>query len=175
MASFPQAIEKSNDLFNSTEHGQVTDEQAHDQAVQLLSNVEEARGFFVALLTGQSAIADAPPRWLIEAMREQINVVAELLAKNLVMSTATKLIHERKGDAAAAAGSQTVATRTAGIIKKLEAPGLQSALTQLSSAVDDRLGEKDSPDSSWDAFLRKWGYDLEQLQAMKVALADCRS
>jgi hypothetical protein len=178
MAGFAQAIEKCGELLQSVEQGSMTKEQAGVEVSQLLSSMEEARGFFVALLTGTSDIADQPPDWLIDAFSARAEIVAELLAKNLAMSTATHLAHARKGDAAAATGSATVASRTHLIVERFDREPMHKALRGLGEAVDNRLSGDGTAgaagDSPWDAFLARWSYDQEQLQAIKAALQSCK-
>jgi len=125
---------------------------------QLLASPAGARGFFVIFLGGDYDLTDPALR---EILAQAPAPVAQLLVKNLVMSTAMILTHQRRGDAQGAEGSQWVQGRSAQLLAHLpqameHIQGMREALT---------LGT--GPQA---AFLIKWGYDAEQKEAMLNAL-----
>jgi hypothetical protein len=141
--------------------------------------MDGARGFFVALLTGTSPIADEPPDWLIAAFFDREETAAELLVKNLAMSSATALSHRRSQDARAEEGSQLVARRSAHAIERFRSPVVKQYLGDLLAAVENRQSERTTASeagaavSLFHTFLSRWSYDSEQLQAIKSALLAC--
>jgi hypothetical protein len=85
--------------------------------------------------------------------------VAELLVKNVAMSSAMAITHHRSGDEKAAQGSERVRSRTIHLIKQVELPQVRKlALALRESAV---TGE-----GSYKLFLQRWGYDAEQRQVI---------
>jgi hypothetical protein len=170
---FPQAIEEATRLLELVESKGISEAAAREQAVKLLDTVEEARGFFVALLTGRSCLADEPSGWLLDALKERSEMADELLVKNLAMSSATRLTHTRKNDMEAAAGSALVASRSAKLIKTLRSQSLKAVLEELVQAVEAKLeesnshGRDDASTNRFIAFLSRWSYDREQLETIK--------
>jgi len=122
------------------------------------------RAFWVSLLTGDSPWADDPPPALVDLVAAGPAILSELLVKNLAMSTAMALTHERQGSTDGAAGSQQVQRRSLRWLAALREPKLQARLAQLQAAA---LGETNADTD----FLRKWGYDDEQRAAIAQVLA----
>ncbi|GBO54474.1 hypothetical protein APA_2421 [Pseudanabaena sp. lw0831] len=141
------------------------------EASQLKSEVEAlvktsngARGFFVSFLTGTWELADNPSPAIIQALQAEPIAIAELLVKNLAMSTAMALTHQRNGKTEQAHDSELVAKRTAMLIKKVDLPEVRTISAQmLNSAI--------SNDGEYADFFQKWGYDAEQKQAISNVLS----
>lgn len=128
---------------------------------ELVQTANGARGFFVALLTGESELADHPNVAIIRGLQSHPHAIAELLVKNLVMSTAMAITHQRAGNLEQVQGSNRVAKRTAFLIEKVDLTEVRIIAAQMqTSAVSDK-GE-------YVAFLEKWGYDAEQKQAIAI-------
>jgi hypothetical protein len=108
------------------------------EAAQLKSEVEAlvktsngARGFFVSFLTGEWELADNPSEAIIQALQAEPNAIAELLVKNLVMSTAMAITHQRNGDSEQARDSERVARRTALLIEKVDLQEVSAIAVQM--------------------------------------------
>ena len=74
--------------------GELSDEVLADKIGNLLTNKESARGFFVISLSSNSPLMDRLPEALVFQLREAGEIVVELAAKNLVMSTAMAIHQE---------------------------------------------------------------------------------
>lgn len=130
---------------------------------QLVASRDGARGFFVTYLTSEEPWADQPAPALIAALRSQPTYVEDLMVRNLAMSTAMVLTHERNTDPAMAAQSQRVSRRSAEHLRQLESPSLRQLLLDLQQSLTD--------EGSFSDFLDRWGYDTEQRAAMAAAIA----
>jgi len=152
--SFEEAISDARTLLQCIKAGLPPDH-AVGEIQGMLSEEVSARGFFVALLTSEGAVADAPPPYLVEALRSAPEVAHTLLAKNLVMSTATKLVHQRNEDIAAAEGSSQVAERTKNLLKAMKSEAANAQLREMMTALSEGTG-------SLAKFAARMNYDEEQ-------------
>jgi hypothetical protein len=141
------------------------------EASQLKSEVETlvktsngARGFFVSFLTGTWELADNPSPAIIQALQAEPTAIAELLVKNLAMSTAMAITHRRNGNAEQAHDSDRVAQRTALLIERVDLPEVRAIAAQMLDSAISNNGE-------YSAFFEKWGYDAEQKQAIANVLS----
>jgi hypothetical protein len=103
---------------------------------------------------------DRLPDPVVLALRQAGEGVVDLMARNLAMSTAMGLHHQRSGDAQQQAGSERVQLRSTELLRLLEPVSVKARLETLLDATAGR-GEDV-------AFLDRWGYDAEQ----KVAIAE---
>ncbi len=160
--SFPQAIALAEEILALPT---TPDDAVQKRAIAaLLQTSNGARGFFVSFLTGESPLADAPTAGIIRALRSAPAMVADLMAKNLAMSTAMQLTHQANGDPEQAAGSARVQARSRTLIAALQLPALQTELQQLLDSATTNTGE-------YQEFLARWGYDAEQRQAIQQVVA----
>ncbi len=159
--SFEQAIALTQDLLACESPAEAWLESAVSALVQ---SENGARGFFVTFLTGDYPLADQPTAAILQGLKSSPEQVADLLTKNLAMSTAMELAHCRNHDLELAAGSATVQRRSQQLIQLLQLPALQTSLQQLQTSVTSTEGE-------YQSFLNRWGYDAEQRQAIQQAIA----
>jgi hypothetical protein len=159
--SFEQAIALTQDLLAC----ESPDAAWLESAVGALVQTENgARGFFVTFLTGDYPLADQPTAAILQGLQSSPAQVADLLAKNLAMSTAMEIAHRRNQDLELAAGSAKVQRRSLLLIQLLQLPALQVSLEQLLASVTSDGGE-------YQSFLNRWGYDAEQRQAIQAAIS----
>jgi hypothetical protein len=154
--TFPGAIALTQEILNLQDPGPEVLESAISALVKTANG---ARGFFVAFLSGDSTMADAPPEAIVRALRQSPELVADLMAKNLAMSTAMVLTHEASQNAEQAAGSARTSARSQQLIRRLALPNLQQNLEALLFSATQGGGE-------YQEFLDRWGYDLAQRQAI---------
>ena len=138
--------------------------QLQSEITNLVKTSNGARGFFVCFLTGEWEFADNPSPAIIQALQAKPEAIAELLVKNLAMSTAMAITHRRNGRPEQADDSDRVAKRTALLIEKVDLPEVRVITTQMLNSATTNTGE-------YAAFLEKWGYDDEQKQAIANALS----
>ena len=162
--SFPEAISSTQELITKISQNQLSEAEIENAIANLVQTQAGARGFFVAYLTGDSSLADNPTEGVIKALRSSPKIVSDLLVKNVAMSAAMKLTHLRNQDQAAAAGSQTVNTRTLNLIQKLN----MSEVTQEARKLDSTIIKGEG---SYRGFLSRWGYDQEQQDKIKEVIS----
>lgn len=129
----------------------------------LVASENGARGFFVTYLTYEGPFADHPTSSVLQALRSSPLIVADLLVKNLAMSTAMAIEHRRNQNETLAQSSDRVRSRSFHLIQQLNLPELQ----QRSQVLLETLVKGTGPDRK---FLERWGYDPEQRQAIQSVL-----
>ena len=160
--SFQQAMEITAQWLNLWEAGELSDEVLADRVAELVASRDGARGFFVVSLAGDCPLMDRLPDPVVFALRQAGDGVVDLSARNLAMSTAMALHHERNADAAQQAGSERVQSRCTELLRVLEPEAVKGRLETLLEATEGR-GEDV-------AFLKRWGYDAGQTAAIAEAV-----
>lgn len=155
--SFEQAIAETELLLNRSD---LSEQQLSEELASLITSETGARGFFVTFLTGEWTLADQPSDGIIQLMRDFPQPSAELLIKNLVMSTAMAITHRRNNQPEYAKGSDRVQQRSFQLIQKVNSPELRSVVAAMT-------------DGEYENFFQKWGYDQEQRLAIGEQLRAC--
>lgn len=163
--SFPQAIATTQSLINQMAIGELSEEEITKQIAILVNNKQGARGFFVAYLTTELPFADNPSSGVINALKSAPDLVGELLVKNVAMSTAMVVAHQRHHDEANAQSSKRVSQRSINLIKQLNLDSIIAELNKLKATLATGEG-------SYQEFLQKWGYDREQKEIIAQAIAE---
>ena len=160
--TFQQAMEITAQWLALWENGELSDEVFGDRISELVASRDGARGFFVVSLAGDCPLMDRLPDPVVFALRQAGDGVVDLSARNLAMSTAMALHHERNADAAQQAGSERVQSRCTELLRVLEPEAVKGRLETLLEATEGR-GEDV-------AFLKRWGYDAGQTAAIAEAV-----
>jgi hypothetical protein len=168
--SFPQAMEIAAQWLGLWESGELSDEVLADRVAELVASRDGARGFFVVSLTGEIPLMDRLPEPLVAALRQAGEGVVDLTARNLAMSTAMTLHHRRSGDRERQAGSERVQLRSTELLRQLEPVAVKRRLEPLLAAASAWATATEGTAAKDRAFLDKWGYDLEQRQAIVAAI-----
>lgn len=156
MASFEGALSESEELLLLLSQSKDAPTSVQVSKLDsLLSTTASCRGFFVVLLTGDSKLAEEAPSFLLDAIRKS-SIAHELLVKNLVMSSATRLVHLRRHDVANAEGSAVVSARSSTLIKSLAMPELQNCMREMISSLKTKQGR-------YADFVARCSYDDEQI------------
>ncbi len=163
--SFPDAIAFTQSLMEKITDGKLDEKEIQKQVTSLISSSNGARGFFVAYLTGDSALADNPSSGVIQALQNSSNLVSELLVKNVAMSAAMAVTHRRNQDETAALGSDRVNRRTINLIQQLDIDRLNQELVALKTSVTSETGD-------YQEFLKRWGYDEEQKKVINQVVSN---
>lgn len=147
---------------------------------QFLLRPETVRAFFVAWLSDDWSLDNKPSERIFEILRNKesnvAEVLAEILVKNLTMSSAMILRHRQDGKDDLAKGSLDVRERTSMVIERLgKYPNsalsscLKSKSTELLAAIEStRLA--DGKTMPFTDFLARWNYDGKQLDAVEDSL-----
>jgi hypothetical protein len=161
--SFEEAIALTQTLLARLDQTQITDAEVESFITALVNSETGARGFFVTYLTGETSPADRPTEAVIQALQTSPDIVSDLLVKNLAMSTAMAIAHRRQQHETMAQGSDRVRSRTTSLIQRLQLPAITQKLQSLLTTV--RTGE-----GEYHSFLSRWGYDVEQKEAIATTV-----
>jgi hypothetical protein len=161
--TFEEAITLTQSLLSQIATGELSQQAAGDAIAQLVKTENGARGFFVTYLTSEGTLADNPSPEVIQALQSSPDTVAELLVKNLAMSSAMAVTHRRNGDEQNAQGSNRVRSRTTHLIEQVELPQIRKLALALRESAVTGAG-------TYKTFLHTWGYDAEQRQVICQAL-----
>lgn len=161
--SFEQAIDLSQSLITAMAQGELTEAEIVDLLTELVKSENGARGFFVTYLSDDQPLADQPSDAVVQALRTSPEIVAELMAKNLAMSTAMAISHRRNDREDMAQGSDRVRSRSIHLIQLLQLPTLSQKLQQLHESIATGIG-------TYQTFLDRWNYDAEQRQAIRTVI-----
>lgn len=161
--TFQQAMEITAQWLALWENGELSDEVLADRVAELVASRDGGRGFFVVSLAGECPLMDRLPEPLAMQLRAAGAGVVDLTARNLAMSTAMALHHQRQADLGQQAGSERVQARCTELLRLLEPDAVKQRLETLLAAASK--GEGDDV-----AFLDRWGYDAEQRQAIAAAI-----
>jgi hypothetical protein len=161
---FDAAIELTQSFLTQLNKNELTSSQILDFVSALIQTANGARGFFVTYLTAKDPICDEPQPEIIAAITAHPSIAADLLVKNIAMSTAQQLYHQRRNDSEMMSSSATVAARTTKIIQQLNLPQIQDMCQELISTIQTGAG-------SYTEFLTRWGYDDEQKQSIEQTVA----
>ena len=161
--TFEAGMQLTQTLLGHMEAGDWSETDVHATIAQLVRTMNGARGFFVTYLTDDRPLSDHPSDAVIQALQSAPDIVASLLVKNLAMSTAMVLTHQRQHNLELAQNSDRVARRTATLIQRLQSPAVQTEAQHLQDSLKTDAGE-------YATFLKRWGYDPEQKQAIQTVL-----
>jgi hypothetical protein len=156
---FDEAIDLTQTFLTQLKKNELTSSQILDFVSELVQTANGARGFFVTYLTARDPICDRAQPEIIAALQAYPEIAADLLVKNIAMSTAQQLYHQRRNDSEMATSSAIVATRTTKIIKQLNLLQIQDMCRELVNTIETGTG-------SYTEFLTRWGYDDEQKQSI---------
>jgi hypothetical protein len=158
--TFEQAISLTQSLMAQMQQQQLSETDLEAIIFALVSSENGARGFFVTYLTDDRPLADQPSDAVIRALQSSPEIVAELLVKNLAMSSAMAIAHRRNQKEEMAQGSDRVEARTAKLIEQLKLPQVAEKAQKLKESAETGTGE-------YQAFLERWGYDAEQRKVIQ--------
>ena len=118
--TFPQAMERAAQGLALWEGGELSDEVLADRVAHLVNSRDGARGFFVVSLSSDSSLMDRLPEPLVLQLRAAGEGVVDLTVRNLAMSTAMGLHHQRSGDSAQQVRSERVRDRSTELLRQLD-------------------------------------------------------
>ena len=166
--SFEQAMEITVQWLALWDSGELSDEVLADRVGELVASRDGTRGFFVVALTVDGPLMDRLPEPLVAQLRAAGAGVVDLTARNLVMSTAMRLFHQRSGDVNQQNGSKRVQTRSRELLRQLDSQAVKCRLESLLAAA--KAKPEDAAKMSDGKFMDRFGYDLEQRQAIAEAI-----
>ncbi|MFM7312026.1 MAG: hypothetical protein ACKO0M_02475 [Cyanobium sp.] len=172
--TFQQAMEITAQWLALWGSGELSEEVLADRVGALVASRDGARGFFVVALAGDSPLLDRLPEVLLLQLRCAGELVVDLTARNLAMSTAMAEAHGRSGDDAQRAGSLRVQARATELLRHLEPETVRQRLEPLLAAArgtgDISLDGAETAIADDQAFLERWGYDAGQRALIAEAI-----
>lgn len=161
--TFEEAIATTQALLEQMAQGNLSEADIEAAIATLVSTENGARGFFVTYSTDDRELADHPSPAVYRALQSSPDIVAELLVKNLAMSSAMAVTHRRNDNEVMAQGADRVRSRMMRLIDQLELPQILERAQKLHETTATGVGE-------YRAFLERWNYDAEQRQVIQEAL-----
>lgn len=155
--SFEDAIALTQEFIEQIDD--LSEEQKEKIVSALVASENGARGFFVTFLTSDNPEVERESSGIINGLKTSPEIVSELLVKNVAMSTAMKLTHQRNQQEEMAQQSQRVTKRSLNLIKQL-------SLTQVEAKIRDLKTTINRGEGVYEQFLTRWQYDTEQQQAI---------
>ncbi len=149
-------------LCQAWDAGEVSDEVLADKVGNLITSRDGARGFFVITLSVDCPLLDRLPDPLMIKLRSGGEKIVDLTVRNLAMSSAMALQHERESNHQLQATSERISIRCLEILRFLEPRLVKIRLEKM------LCGLKGTGEDV--AFLKRWGYDKEQKKAIALSI-----
>ena len=162
-ASFTQAINISAEWCKEWEEDLLSEEILADRVAELIKTKIGLRGFFAYALSDKECfLLDKLPFSLIFKLNEGGEAVVEIVVKNLIMSSAQIIIHQRENNNEYEITSEKISDRCKSILRLLE--------TKLvTKTVNNVLKNLDNMGNSFDNSTK---YDSEQKEFIKKQILD---
>ena len=159
--TFKEAMQATMIWCKSWENNEISDEVISDRIGELIETIDGARGFFVVSLSIDCPLMDRLPDALIFQLRSSGEVVIDLTVKNLAMSSAMEITHQENNNPQKIQ-SERIKVRSIELLKQLDSTMVKKRLEVLLEATKGK-GEDLK-------FLRKWGYNNQQINAISESI-----
>ncbi len=160
--TFEQAINFSSRWCDAWEAGELSDEVIADRIAELVRSKNGARGFFAYSLAGDCPIIDRLPDALLIQLRATGESIVDLTVRNLAMSTAMAVKHEKDSNFDQKHGSERIIVRCTELLRMLEPSLVKKSLEELLEGIN---GE-----GSYLEFLNRWEFNTEQKKAIEKSI-----
>ena len=162
-ASFTQAINISAQWCKEWGEDLLSEEVLADRIAELIKSKNGLRGFFAYALSDKDCfLLDKLPFSLIFKLNEGGVAVVEIVVKNLIMSTAQIIIHQRDNNNEYEIGSEMISDRCKAILRLLETKLVTKTINQVLKDIDN-MGN---------SFNNSIKYDSEQKEFIKKQILD---
>ena len=162
-ASFTQAINISAKWCNEWEEDLLSEEVLADRIAELIKTKNGLRGFFAYSLSDKDCLLlDKLPFSLIYKLNEGGDPIVEIVVKNLIMSSAQIIIHQRDNNHEYEITSEIISDRCKAILRLLETKLVTKTVNQVIENLDN-MG------NSFDNSIK---YDNEQKEFIKKQILD---
>ena len=161
--SFTQAINISAQWCKEWEQELLSEEVLADRVAELIKTKNGMRGFFAYALSDQDCyLLDKLPFSVVFKLQEGGNDVVEIVVKNLIMSSAQIVIHDREKNFEYKSNSENISERCKNILRTLETKLVANAINQIIKNLDN-LGN---------SFDNSKKYDDQQKEFIKLQIYD---
>ena len=162
-ASFTQAINISAQWCKEWGEDLLSEEVLADRIAELIKTKNGIRGFFAYALSDKDCLLlDKLPFSLIFKLNEGGEAVVEIVVKNLIMSTAQIIIHQRNNNHEYEITSEIISNRCKDILRLLETKLVTKTINKV-------LRDLDNMGNSFDNSIK---YDSEQKEFIKKQILD---
>ncbi len=136
--SFIQSINITKDWCKDWEDNLLSDEVLADRIKELIKTKRGTRGFFAyALSDDRCTLLDKLPSSLIFILRERGEHIVEITIKNLFMSSAQILNHQKDKNFEYAAISNIISDRCINLLKELDTKLVTNQINHMLSEIDN--------------------------------------
>ena len=162
-ASFMQAINISAQWCKEWGEDLLSEEVLADRIAELTKTKTGLRGFFAYALSDKDCfLLDKLPFSIIIKLIERGEEVVEIVIKNLIMSSAQIIVHERDNNFEYKLISENISERCKGILQVLETKSVTKAINEIIKDLNN-LGN---------SFDNSTTYDLQQKEFIKKQIFD---
>ena len=162
-ASFTQAINISAKWCKEWGEDLLSEEVLADRIAELIKTKKGLRGFFAYALSDKDCLLlDKLPFSLIFKLNEGGDAVVEIVVKNLIMSSAQIIIHQRDNNKEYEIASEIISDRCKAILRLLETKLVTKNINQV-------IKDLDNMGNSFDNSIK---YDSEQKEFIKKQILD---
>ena len=161
--SFIQAINISAQWCREWGEEILSEEVLADRVSELIKTKNGLRGFFAYALSDQDCyLLDKLPFSIVFKLQEGGNDVVEIVVKNLIMSSAQIVFHDRENNLEYKTNSENISERCKSILRILETKLVAKKINQIIKDLDN-LGN---------SFDNSKKYDDQQKEFIKLQLFD---
>ena len=164
--SFTQAINISAQWCKEWEAELLSEEVLADRVAELIKTKNGLRGFFAYALSDQDCyLLDKLPFSLVFKLQEVGISVVEIVVKNLIMSSAQIIVHDRENNLEYKSNSENISERCKGILRLLETKLVIKTINQIINNLDN-LGNSIDNSKKYDdkqkEFIKYQIFDIAQ-------------
>ena len=135
--SFIQSINIAKDWCTEWEEDLLSDEVLADRIKELLNTKSGTRGFFAyALSDSNCTLLDKLPSSLLFTLRERGEYIVEITIKNLFMSSAQIINHQKNKNFDYAARSNNISDRCISLLRALDTKLVTKKINKMLSEID---------------------------------------
>ena len=165
-ASFIQAINISAQWCREWGEALLSEEVLADRISELIKTKNGLRGFFAYALSDQDCyLLDKLPYSVVFKLTEGGENVVEIIVKNLIMSSAQIVIHERENNLEYKSNSEKISERCKSILRVLETNLVTKTINTFIEDLEN-LGNSFDNSTRYDAkqkeFIKKQIFDIAQ-------------
>lgn len=165
-ASFTQAINISAKWCKEWEEDLLSEEVLADRIAELIKTKNGLRGFFAYALSDKDCfLLDKLPFSLIFKLNEGGDAVVKIVVKNLIMSSAQVIFHQRKKNIEYEMTSENISDRCKAILRLLETKLVTKNINQIIKDLDN-MGNSFDNSTKYDAeqkdFIKKQIFEISQ-------------
>ena len=162
-ASFTQSINISAQWCKEWEEDLLSEEVLADRIAELIKTKIGLRGFFAYALSDKECfLLDKLPFSVVFKFQEGGNDVVEIIVKNLIMSSAQIVAHERENNLEYKTNSENISERCKSILRVLDTKSVTKNINQIMNDLDN-LGN---------SFDNSKKYDDKQKEFIKYQIFD---